>query len=164
MMIADGINKLLKIGGNSDIVKAISDCYEKYKNQPQDHVKNLRGISVEEQCYSIFKHLADNVRYKEDTYGSQWIKSPARLLDDKVGDCKSFAMYCCCCLHCLGVPHKFRFVNFDGGDQFTHVYAVAVDEDNNEIILDAVETDENGKPVYNYARPYARKKDITYYV
>ena len=56
----------------------------------------------------------------------------------------------------------FRFVNFDGSDQFTHVYAVALDEQGNEIILDACETDNSGMQIYDYARPYVKKKDFVF--
>lgn len=163
-MEALGINKLLHSAGlNRDVVNSVVDCYERYKDQPADHVSEMQGCRVYDQCEALFKHLASRVRYKEDKTGEQLIKSPARLLYDGVGDCKSMAMYFCCCLHCLGVPHRFRFVNFDGGEQYTHVYAVAIDEDNNEIILDAVEVDKNGRPIFNFARPYAKKKDYSYY-
>lgn len=164
-MYSNGKNTLICEGYNPEVVSSIKRLYKLYKNQPKDHVKELQGLSVSEQTQRLFDYFVNEakVRYKEDTGYVQNIKIPARLIREKVGDCKSFAMYFCCCLHCLGVPHKFRFVNFDGSPYYSHVYAVAIDENNNEIILDAVERDKNGKPIYNYARPYARKLDVTYY-
>jgi hypothetical protein len=53
-------------------------------------------------------------------------------------------------------------VNFDGGDQFTHVYPVAIDESGREIVLDMCETTDDGTPYIDYARPYKKKKDIYY--
>ena len=161
-MRADGINKFLKLGDNGDVVSAITSCYEIYKEQPQDHVRELRGLTVDEQCRAIFAYLAEHVRYELDKDGEQYIKSPARLLQDGCGDCKSLTMYISCCLHCLGRKHIIRFVNFDGGTQYTHVYPVAVDEMGQEIILDVCEKDKHGYPIYDYARGYVKKKDFIY--
>ncbi len=162
-MIADGKNTLLKeFGKNGDILQLWQECYEQFKEQPNDLVRDLRGGSIDEQCQAIFGYLLDNVTYQEDASGFQWIKSPARLLSDHVGDCKSFTMFIASCLHCLGVKHIVRFVNFDGGTQYTHVYPVAIDENGYEIILDACEKDRQGYPVYDYARPFKKKKDFIY--
>ena len=71
-------------------------------------------------------------------------------------------MFIASCLHCLGIRCIVRFVNFDGGDQYTHVYPVAIDERGREIIMDYCETDNEGIPYYGYARPYEAKKDLIY--
>jgi len=168
-MIADGKNILLDGGLNADVLKNEIACYHKFKDQPRELVQDLHGLSVDEQCQSIFEYLINHVYYKLDEDGKQFIKSPARLLSDGFGDCKSFAMFICCCLHCLHVQHMFRFVNFDGSNQYTHVYAVAIDENGNEIILDPCETDKNQvagigeTPIYDYARQYTKKKDFVFY-
>lgn len=161
-MIADNKNTYLKFGNNSDVVKFVKQCYEAWREQPIALVDEIRDLTIDEQCYCIFSYLLDHVRYVVDEVGYQWIKSPARLLEDRTGDCKSFTIFICSCLHCLGIAHTIRFVNFDGGNQYTHVYPVAYDEDGNEIILDAVERDNMGKPMYDYARAFAKNKDIYY--
>ena len=163
-MISDGKNTYLLSGYNHDIIEAEKQCYEWFKDQPQDHVRDVArsGASVRDKCLAIFTHLVENVRYELDPEGTQMIKSPARILEDGCGDCKSLTMYLCCCLHCLGIGHKFRFVNFDGDDQYTHVYAVAIDENGNEIIMDACEKDNAGYTLFDYARPYAKKLDVVY--
>ena len=162
-MIADGVNSLLKVGLNKDILTAWRQVYERCKTQPAEIIDSeLYTASTDEKCRAVFSYLARNVRYKLDPYGVQYIKTPARLLRDGEGDCKSLTMFIASSLHCLNVPCIVRFVNFDGGWQYTHVYPVALDEFGREIILDACETDTEGKPRYNYARPYKRKKDIVY--
>lgn len=158
-MIADGNNTLMTIGMNEDVIQCELSCYEQWKEQPQDLVRGLRG-TIDEKCEAIFSYLVENVVYKLDDYGNQYIKSPARLLYDKCGDCKSLTMFLACCLHCLGIEHIIRFVNYDGGNQYTHVYAVAIDEQGNEIILDACEKDKDGVILYNYARPSKKHKDF----
>lgn len=162
-MTADGVNRLLKIGVNSDVVSAWKQVYEACKDQPADILQpELYNCTTDEKCRAIFSYLSRNTKYKLDPYGDQFIKTPARLLRDGEGDCKSLTMFIACCLHCLGVPCIVRFVNFDGGWQYSHVYPVAIDESGREIILDACELDTEGFPRYNYARPYRRKKDLKY--
>ena len=167
-MISDGQNKFLMAGFNSDIVNCWKKCYEQFKEQPQKLVNDLKisgigsGISVDDACQSIFGYMVNNTYYQLDKDGEQLIKSPARFLADGCGDCKSYTMFIASCLHCLGIPCIVRFVNFDGGSQYTHVYPVAIDEQGNEIPMDACEKDTDGTPLYDYARHYTKKKDIYY--
>lgn len=162
-MYSDGKNRLMKIGVNYDVVRSFVACYEKFKDQPKDIVSDLRGETVNNACEAIFDYMCKKVSYKLDEDGKQFIKSPARLLADGCGDCKSLTMFVSCCLHCLGIQHIVRFVNFDGSDQYSHVYPVAIDENGKEIVMDMCETDEDGTPFYNYARKYSVKKDFVYH-
>lgn len=161
-MTATGINDLLCYGDNKDVVTNLLACYEKWKKQPADLVRDLRGATIDDRCWAIFEYLTSHVVYKLDAPGCQYIKSPARLLKDGNGDCKSLTMFLACCLHCAGIKHIIRFVNFDGGAQYTHVYCVALDERGQEIILDMCELDDDGYILYNYARPFAKKQDYRY--
>ena len=159
MMVSDGINTLLEVGVNKDVIECELECYHMFKEQPKSIVKGMYG-TVDEMCERVFAYLVENVEYKLDDDGSQFIKSPARLLADGCGDCKSLTMFIACCLHCLGIKHIIRFVNYDGGSQYTHVYPVAIDERGREIILDACEKDADGVILYDYARPFSKKKDF----
>lgn len=164
-MIADGKNTFLMAGFNADIVNCWKRCYEQFKDQPQELVSDLKlcgSASIDDKCQAIFAYMINNTYYKLDEDGEQLIKSPARFLADKCGDCKSYTMFIASCLHCLGIPCKVRFVNFDGGSQYTHVYPVAIDENGNEIIMDACELNDEGIPYYDYARPYTKKKELYY--
>lgn len=158
-MVADGKNTLVCVGYNDDVVRTELACYHMWKDQPKELVRDLCG-TVDERCEAIFSYLLDHVDYKLDDEGMQYVKSPARLLRDGFGDCKSLTMFIACCLHCMGIKHIIRFVNYDGGKQYTHVYPVAIDERGNEIVLDACEKDVDGVVMYNYARDYKRKKDF----
>lgn len=162
-MTADGRNRFLMAGVNSDIISCWTKCYEQFKDQPKDIVDGLRGYNVDSTCQAIYQYMVERTYYKLDKNGEQLIKSPGRLIKDGCGDCKSYTMFIACCLHCLDIPCIVRFVNFNGRDQYTHVYPVAIDENGNEIIMDACELAEDNRTcLYNYARPYARKKDIYY--
>lgn len=161
VMIADGKNTLITIGINQDVIESELACYENWKEQPRELVANLHG-TVDERCEAVFSYLVEHVEYKLDDPGCQYIKSPARLLKDGYGDCKSLTMFINCCLHCMGIEHIFRFVNYDGGRQYTHVYPVAIDERGNEIMLDACEKDIDGVILYNFARPSKKQKDFRF--
>jgi len=161
-MISDGRNTFLIDGNNADIVNSWRKWYETFKDQPIKIVSELRNASVQEACEAIFSYMVKNTYYKLDGENVQYIKSPARFLADRCGDCKSYTMFICCCLHCLGIPHIARFVNFNGGSQYTHVYPVAIDETGREIIMDACELNDDGIPYIDYARPYKKKKDLYY--
>ena len=162
-MISDGQNRFIMAGVNGDIISCWKKCYEQFCEQPRDLVNQLRGYSIDSTCQAIFDYMIKRTYYQLDDDGEQLIKSPARLIADGCGDCKSYTMFIACCLHCLDIPCIVRFVNFDGGDQYTHVYPVAIDENGNEIVMDACELDNDQKTVlYDYAREYAKKKDIYY--
>lgn len=166
-MISDGRNRLLKVGVNEDVVSCWQKCYEAYKDQPRDICKPMcNAASIDAACQKIYDYMCSYVTYKLDKEGDQYIKSPARLIADGEGDCKSLTMFVACCLHCCGIKCIVRFVNFDGGRQYTHVYPVAIDECGNEIPMDMCETETgfevSGLPLYGYARPFAKKKDIIY--
>lgn len=161
LLHASGRNQFLKFGNNADVLNFVNQCYKKWREQPRAMVQGISDLPVEVQCRAIFDHVLENVQYCVDEPGAQYIKSPARLIADGKGDCKSMTIFIASCLHCLGIPHIIRFVNFDGDNQYTHVYPIAIDGDN-MIILDAVERDPQGNPIYNYARPCVRKKDIRY--
>ena len=162
-MRSDGQNRFMIAGNNADIVSCWKKCYEEFKNQPMEIVEEIRNIgTIDDKCQAIFGYMVSNTRYLLDPDGEQLIKSPGRLMADGCGDCKSYTMFIASCLHCLGIPCKVRFVNFDGGNQFTHVYPIAIDEQGNEIIMDACELDEDGTPLYDYARRYMKKKELYY--
>lgn len=162
-MTSDGKNRFMMSGLNSDIIECWRKCYEEFKEQTQDLVSDIKHAgTIDEKCQAIFGYMVTNTRYRLDDDGEQLIKSPARLIADGCGDCKSYTMFIASCLHCLGIPCKVRFVNFDGGRQFTHVYPVAIDEQGNEIIMDACELDTDGTPLYDYARRYLKKKELYY--
>lgn len=162
-MIADGKNTYLMSGLNGDIVECWQSCYELFKDQPKELVKRFKRGDVNSTIEEVYGFMVKSTYYRLDDDGVQMIKSPARLIEDGCGDCKSYTMFIASCLHCLEIPCIVRFVNFDGGDQYTHVYPVAIDEYGNEIPMDACEIDNDGKTcLLDYARPYTKKKDLVY--
>lgn len=162
-MIAEAEHKNQVInsrGTTADIMQAIVDCYNSDYSQVEDLACNMPGSDVKSVCKSIFDFVDQNIRYKMDPFQKQWIRTPARLWADREGDCKSFAIFICSCLRCRGISHLFRFACYEGNEEPTHVYAVALDEAGNEVIIDPVYRDESGKAIFNEECPYTKKIDM----
>jgi hypothetical protein len=98
--------------------------------------KQLKGENEISSCYNIFGFLINEVNYRADG-ADQLIKSPARLIYERRGDCKSYSVFTACCLKYLGIKHFFRFAGYGSDTEPTHVYIIAV-IDNKEIPIDAV--------------------------
>ena len=147
-------------GKTKDIMQAVVDCYNSDYAQVQELADNLPGNDTLSRCRAVFDFVDKNIKYQIDPLQKQWIRTPARLWSDGEGDCKSFSIFICSCLRCMGIPHLFRFAAYEGNSDPTHVYAVAIDESGKEIIVDPVYRDENGKAVFNKECPYTNKIDL----
>lgn len=147
-------------GKTKDIIQAVVDCYNSDYAQVQELADNLPGNDTLSRCRAVFDFVDKNIKYQIDPLQKQWIRTPARLWSDGEGDCKSFSIFICSCLRCMGIPHLFRFAAYEGNSDPTHVYAVAIDESGKEIIVDPVYRDENGKAVFNKECPYTKKIDM----
>lgn len=103
----------------------------------------------------LWRWVKTNIRYKEDPPGVQWVKTPARLVEDVVGDCKSYTIFIVSVLKNLGIDYKVRFVNTErpGSENVNHVYPIAV-VDGQEVIIDAVYGQFNAEHPYYYKKDY----------
>lgn len=85
------------------------------KNQTQ----NLDPTEIAKYIASFVK---ENIQYKEDGLTEQKIQTPIALLRSKEGDCKSFALLIAAFLTSLGIENGFRFAQYPGNNDYTHVY------------------------------------------
>lgn len=158
-MQVDLKEKIYKLNGNTEnIVDAVLISAQKNYHTCSDIAKTLNRLNKYDTCKAIFDYVINNLKYKVDPTGKQWIKTPARLLYDGVGDCKSFSIFIVSCLECLGIKCAFRFVSYANGD-FTHVYVIAFDENNNKILIDPVAYIQRGVQFNNEIK-FVNKKDI----
>ena len=155
-------NTLIKAhGGNEDVLRAVKICFEQERNNMGDYVDQWRFLPWYQQCISVFDELLANVRYSADQF-DQLVKTPARLLYDGVGDCKSMTIYIASCLWALGADEiTLRFVSHSNLRIYSHVYCIAR-KGAETYTLDAVERDSNGNAIFNYARPFVHKNDFNY--
>ena len=147
-------------GYTMDIVNAVCDCYDRNRQTVPNELfalcRDMGATSPSDICAFIFEWVDDNIDYKVDPNGEQWIKTPARLISDGVGDCKSFSILICSFLTHYGIDNMFRFVAYKGSD-YTHVYPVAV-IDGEEVPLDVVAYKQRGIDIGNELK-YKKKYD-----
>ena len=125
----------------------------KYCDQVKQFTDGLQGDNTEDACYAIWSALKKDVKYIPDDESMQNLKSPARLVHDGFGDCKSYSLAIACCLRNLGIPYAYRFVSFTGDSTPTHVYIVASPGTKDECIMDCVLNN------FDYEKPYRHKTD-----
>lgn len=125
----------------------------KYCSQVKDFTDGLQGESTYDACKAIWTSLKRDVKYIADDESMQNLKSPARLVYDGFGDCKSYSLAIACCLRNLGIPYAYRFVSFTNDRTPTHVYIVAAPGTKDECIIDCVLN------YFDYEKPYRHKID-----
>ena len=159
-MKSDGKTEFYKQGLTKDIVKACILQWRDYWTQCMNFAVKYQSDDIRSTCENLFNFIVTNIRYEEDPKGKQWIKSPARLLADGFGDCKSFSIFIASCLDCLGINVVMRFVSYDNTKEYTHVYPVAFDESDNPIIIDAVAMIQK-KVLFNNEIKFKHKIDMS---
>lgn len=156
MLQIDGKKTLKKKRGTTkDIISEVTSTYRDTWHTTAELAATLKCDTEENTCKAIFDYVIKNIRYNEDPPGVQWVRTPARLIHDAEGDCKSMAILTASLLANLDIPCFFRFVSFSPNKQITHVYVVT----NGGIIIDPVER-VNGQPIFNYASSYTHKIDM----
>ncbi|MEI6555504.1 MAG: transglutaminase-like domain-containing protein [Paludibacter sp.] len=153
------VNKVIYPNGDtSDIIKVVMYAYE-IETDPQIKVlaEQLRGKNDTDTCRNIFNYLIKKIKYKADSDGTagELIKSPARLIVDGTGDCKSYSLFTAVILRWLDIPHVFRFASYSNTPEATHVYVVTDDN----IVIDAVAGVQLNYP-FNKEKKYNFKCDM----
>ena len=152
-MEADLKNKVEHIDGtNADIIKVLEKNFPAAARQTIEFSKRFNAPTIEQIAENVWNFLKENVTYVSDGSEHQKIRLPARLVHDKEGDCKSFALFAASILsHYTDVG--FRYSSYRKDPTPTHVYAIAKDEDGNTIIIDGV------WHTFNDEKNFSHKKD-----
>lgn len=135
-----------------DIVAEVIECFRQAAPQVAKFAPYLKGQNVKDTCNRIWHFLKENIQYRIDPRGSQWIKEPAKVWKDKYCDCKSYSIFIASLLKALGIEGVFRFVSYSADPAPTHVYVV-VRNQGKDIIIDDV------MPAFNREKAYNHKKD-----
>jgi len=107
----------------------------------------------EKNLQKLWSFVRNKIRYQVDPGNIEMVKRPSVLWALRVGDCKSYSVFIASILYNLGVRYSYRFVAWNKGEDYTHVYVVA-HTSSGDIILDSVHDR------YDDEVPYYRKKDI----
>lgn len=135
----------------ADIQKVVEFALQEaapYTKKFASELYQLKQGNIFECAKAVWHLLHDDLRYRPDGF-RQNIKSPAQLIKDGTGDCKSYSVFISSVLQNLSVPHVIRYAAYDKGD-VTHVYIVAYPGTSNQIIIDAVHTRFNEEVAYTY--------------
>jgi hypothetical protein len=159
-MKCDGKEIVIKEEGfTTDIVNACVDKWDEYYLTCEELAASLQADTITDTCRNLFDYVLAHVNYKIDPPGKQWIRTPARLLHDKEGDCKSYSILIASCLRCLDIDCVMRFVSYRNDKEYSHVYVVAFDENCNEVKIDPVAYVQASIP-FNNELKYKNKIDM----
>ena len=131
---------------NNDIIKTIQNALPGAIKQSKNIALDFKGDTILQSCQNIWNYLKYKIEYEKDDDDFQIIKYPSKLINDGFGDCKSYALFAASILSNLGIPYVIRYINQSGGTIPRHVYVVAFDKQENEIIVDAVYSRFNAEP------------------
>ena len=80
-----------------------------------DFAKRLKGRTVRDTLKNIWGFTKTNVDYVRDNPGREVVKSAARTLKDKFGDCKSMSILNGAIMYHLGMVELFSDIYFQEG-------------------------------------------------
>lgn len=158
---ADGKNGIVKRNGSvKDTVPLMGQIVLSTLNDTKKIAKILEGNNQNESCSNLWHFVHTYIQYELDKEGVEQLRRPARLFQDRKGDCDCMSIFCSSVLYNLGIKdHFFRITKYDKGWQ--HVYVVVPTgqiKGNGEadyITIDCV------LDKYNYEKPYTDKFDFS---
>lgn len=135
------INIIERSGGLDETLNTIREIVTvetpKYKNLAE----KLKADSLLQTCFNIWHFLRSRVVFRDDTPGTEQLRTLPRLLSDGFGDCDDFSIASAALLSALGYKPNFHIVAFNGNANYGHIYVVV-----NNIVLDGVMNEFNKHP------------------
>ena len=144
-------------GNTNDIINEILSIDKISQKDTKEFTSHLKGANIIDTARNDWRFVRSNIKYKLDPLNYQYLKTPARTWHDKYGDCKSYAIFLCSLLKNQGIKCLYRFVSFSNTPDYTHVYVIALDENNKYIYLDACLPDFNTQKKFNYNKDVMTK-------
>lgn len=136
---------------NADIISVLESNFEKAVVQTKDYAKKFASPAAGTAALKVWDFLKQNIKYKRDDDQKQAIRLPNRFVNDRAGDCKSYALFAASVLHNLGYRVAFRYTSYSPGNKKpSHVYVYMPDQG---IIVDGVYN------FFNSEKPYVYKYD-----
>ncbi len=124
-----------------DTLSLIAKISTRDKHQVFDLAQKLKGDTVKQTAYNIWLFVKENIPYKEDKRGTEQVRTPARVIEDAkngIGsDCDCFTTFISAILKNLNIDHYYKVVAWKG-EEYAHIYPVAIDENGNEYAIDGI--------------------------
>jgi len=147
--------------GTNDIIKSILAAHKIYAAEYDKISDYFWTGDLKTTCYKIWKFLKDNIKYHIESESQQKIMSPTAILTLAKNDCKNYALFINGVLNSLQRKGKFnnkivyRFASYKLLDEIPHhVFAVAIDNNENELWVDPVLSTFNNKKTYYHKIDY----------
>lgn len=86
-------------------------------------VKNLPQGDTIAEVRALHAFVRDRIRYTNDTYGVETIRTPKATLDSGVGDCDDKSLLLSALLGAIGRPTRFVAMGFKSTESYSHVLA-----------------------------------------
>ncbi len=140
-------------GNVKDTVKTMQQVVYDYLDDTKLIAQKLKGKTLEETCYNVWKFVYSHCQYKLDEKGLEQLRRPARAWHDRVNgvDCDCFSIFVSSILTNLDIPHSFRITKYDGDWQ--HVYVIVPKPNGEHYTLDCVAHH------FDYEKPFTDKID-----
>jgi len=154
MRIKNGNKILTRRQTTKDIVGALLIAERESQQNAAELMQLFCKTNPVDTARGIHSYIRENVKYYKEPPTRQNVKTAARVLHDKVTDCKGYATLAVSALRACGIPAKFRLASYSSNpDKLTHVYAVAI-IDGRKYIIDGT------LPRFNEEAAYIKKVDI----
>gem|GEM_PF-7093170 len=110
-------------GNLNDTLYIIREVIKRYNWQVKKLADHLKGKSLEQSAFNIWHFCVNNIKYKNDRYGYEEIRTPARTWKERhTGvDCDDFAIFTASLLIQMGYVPQCVVVGFFGKD-YGHIY------------------------------------------
>jgi hypothetical protein len=158
---ADEKDSILHKDGNLKLtIKEMANIINKYSWQTDKIAKLMaettgwkKGDDMTELLRTIWAFYYNHVQYQNDEPGQEQLRTPARLWNDRFGDCDCYTLSIGCILTCLGIPFTMRISKYKADWQ--HVYIVVKDKERKkQFVLDCV------LDGFNIEKPYGPDDDF----
>jgi len=153
-----GTEKTLVLNQDTgDIIDGIVSMHDKYRSEYDKIYKYFVGDNVDDTAYNIWCYLKDNFKYNIESEDLQVLRSPASIMNNKVGiDCKNYSLCAAGILDAYRRNDKldfgldFRFASYDPLNKTPQHVFVVIKENGKEYWLDPVldEYDLKKQPYY----------------
>jgi len=119
------VHLLTRAGSVDDDTKAIEQDIDQYHGQVKKLAALLKANSAEQSAYNVWHFIKNNIAYKKDPPGEQYIRSPYNIwVNRKDGvDCKGMAIFAYSLLLEMGYNPDLVEAAFYGEDSFSHIFA-----------------------------------------
>jgi hypothetical protein len=128
-------------GGLDETIKAIVKIINYNYKKIVPFAEKLRGGSLDQTAFNIWYFLKSETAYQKDGDGKEELRTPQRLINEKIGDCDDYSIFAASVLKALGYNPFLFVVGFANSESYGHIYCGI-----ENIIIDGVMNDFNIHP------------------